>query len=315
MARTLNDIRQQMATNGAAVQFRMVDRFLNGSESKILPKLYMMEEKTFSYEYVVTDSFGTVTSRSLNTNYATEGDSSHREKEPMAIFGGEVKTDYIMIDVKGESARLDALDKKMTAAGKYFDKLFLHGDPRNPIGGDKGRGNELRGLRARANAANTIYAGANGNPLALTMLDEALDAVVGDNNKKFLIMNRVERRELSSLLRTQTNVNFTMDDKRQVKTYDDAEIIVLDEDEAYNQILPFTETRGASGVTTSIYCGRFGSATDEEFIQGIIGNKFMQLRPASPQGTYVLEVAETLIGLGTFHPRSFIRIAGLTKAA
>lgn len=311
MAITLNEIRQTLATNGAAVQFRMVDKFLNGSGSLILPRLYWIVEKSFSYEYLIQANYGSVTTRSLNTDYQTKTGVAVPMKEPMSIIGGDVKTDYAMIDVKGDAARQDQLDKKMIAAGKYFDKVFFNGDPTNPVGGVGARGNELRGLKVRAIGKQLFIAGANGGDLTLDLLDAALDAVVGPNSKKVIHLNRAERRFLSSLLRAQGRVTFTLDAERQVQTYDGATIEVVDEDENYNPILDFTETMGTSNTTTSVYITRFGESADEEFVQGIMGSKWMQLRPPANMGTYVLEVAESLLGVANFHPRSIARIAGL----
>lgn len=308
MAQTLQDMKTRYPND--PLRLRMIDKFLNGSESVILKRLNFIEptQKGFRYQYIVRDSLGGVTTRSINTGYNTQGSKSSVQEEPMTLFGGDVKTDYALIDIKGDAARLDELDAKMKAAGKYFDRLFFHGDP-----SQVNAQNELRGLRARSLVLPTqiFWMGANGGALDLDTLDAAIDAVAGANTSKIIHCNRTVRRIISKLVRNSAGGKGVYDAQRQLVSYNDCPIEPLDEDEAYNQVFPFTETRGSSNDCSSLYIVRYGQSSDEEFVQGIAGNQFMQLRPPSPQGTYVLEVAETLLGMGTFHPRSFARIGGI----
>lgn len=308
MAQTLQDMKARYPND--PLRTRMIDKFLNGSESKVLPLCHFIDGKGFKYDWIQRDSLGGITTRAINGGtYSTQGSRSSIQTEPMALFGGDIKTDYVLIDVKGDAARMDELDAKMKAAGKYFDKMFFNGDP-----SQAGNANQLRGLKVRAAGTQLFWMGTNGGAIDLDTIDQAQDAVAGDNAKKVIFCNRFVRRKISSLVRASAGGKGIYDAQRQLLSYNDSPIIVIDEDEAYAQILDFTETRGSSSLTTSLYVMRFGSATDDEWVQPIAGNSWMQLRPPSPQGTYVLEVAESLAGLGTFHPRSFARIGGITQA-
>lgn len=304
MAMTILDMVNKFP--GDAVRARMVDKFINGSESVVLKRLKFVNGTSFKYQYYVRDSLGTVTTRKIGASYSTDKSVRTPRDEPLTLFGGNVQTDYAIIDVKGDSARLDELDAKMIAAGKYFDKLFFNGDPTVT-----GHADELRGLKKRIAGTQVSYCGTNGGALTLALLDAAIDSVVGANGNKVIHSNRTVRRKISQLVKDAAGGSSVFDAQGQLTSYNGCPIECVDEDESFAEILDFTETRGTSSVTTSLYIVRYGSTSDDEFVQGIQGNSFMVLRPPSHQGTYVLEVAESLMGLGMFHPRSAARIGGI----
>ncbi|MGE5610857.1 MAG: major capsid protein [Bacillota bacterium] len=287
---------------------RLIDNFLDGSESVILPMLSFVDSSdALAYNFVSEDNLGEIGERSLNGEYDVSADSSSPKREVLSLFGGAIRTDNVFIDAKGDVARLNKIDRRMRAAGKYFDRQFFLGD-------SKANAKQFAGLRARSVARERIlWAGTNGGALTLDLLDEALDSVSGENGSKVIFCDRWMRRKVSSLCRSSTNAKFEFDDRRQLQAYDGAVIKTISEDHKRNPIFTFTEERGTSKVTGSLYVARFGGSVDEDHLQGIKGPSFMKLRSPVNMGEYVKDVIDNVLGLVDFTDNCFMRIGGILK--
>lgn len=286
----------------------LIEKFLDGSESRVLPRLNFVDASdALGYNWLIEDSLGNVAERSLNQDYAASAGKQSPGRETLSIFGGAIRTDQIFIDAKGESVRTNNIARRMIAAGKLFDKRFFHGDPQVA-----GQSAQFMGLRARSVLKSRVsWAGANGGQITQDLLDEALDRVSGDNGSKVIFCSRDIRRKITSLVRTAAGGKGLADSQTQLQTYNGSEIVTVTEDEGYNPIFAFNETRGSSNVTSSLYVVRFGGSTDEEHVQGIRGPSFMVARPPVNMGTYVLDVIDNVLGIADFSPHCFWRIGGL----
>lgn len=115
--------------------------------------------------------------------------------------------------------------------------------------------------------ASAAAATAHGTALTLAMLDQLIDAVVGDN--KVLFVNRFMRRKILALMRDSSSSGFyridISQDKfgRAIEMYGSIPIRVVERMDTYSTPLDFTETDGNASPnldTCSIYCCNFDSA-------------------------------------------------------
>lgn len=288
----------------------LISKFLEGSESGVLSRISFIESKdALGYNYVVQDSLGLVGGRSLNAQYPVSAPRQSPGRETLVIMGGKIQTDNVYLDAKGDAARQSQITARITALGKFFDKTFFNGNPAADI-------NQFLGLRLRAerDAKVSYPAGANGGALTQDLLDEALDQVAGDNANKVIFCSRQMRRIITRLARGAAKATNLNDVQTQLPAYNGAPIVTISEDEAYQPILGFSETRGGSNATGSIYIVRFGGTADNEFVQAIMGPSFMAVRPPVQQGEYVQDTIDTVVGLGVFSPYSYWRIGGILNA-
>lgn len=284
----------------------LISKFLEGSESAVLPELNFVDASdALGYNWVVEDSLGNVSERSLNQDYTATAGKQSPGRETLSIFGGAIRTDNILIDAKGDAARTANISRRMVAAGKLFDKRFFNGD----TGVDA---RQFNGLRARSVLKSRVaWCGTNGGSITQDLLDEALDRVAGDNGNKAIFCSREVRRLITKLVRTAAGGKGLRDSVTQIEEYNGARIKTVTEDEAFSQILGFTETRGSSSVTSSLYVVRFGGSADQDHLQGIRGPTFMVARPPVNMGTYTLDVVDNVMGLADFSPHCFWRIGGI----
>jgi hypothetical protein len=311
MAMTLVQMRAEFPND--PMRMRLVDKFLDGSESVVLPELSFVDATdALGYNFVTDDDGGDVAERSLNDEYAASNPVSSPKTEKLTLFGGSVKTDAVQIDAKGDVARLNQIDRRMKRMGKYFDKVFFHGQE---VGTNVQRAKQFAGLRKRSVAkGRVLWAGANGGPLTMDLLDEAQDLLSGENGRKVIFCTRWMRRKITNLLRTAAAGKGIAETNEQQTNYNGSRIKTVTEDDKRSPIFAFDETRGSSNVTQSLYIVRFGGSDDGDDLQAIRGPSFMKQRAPVNMGEYVKDVIDNVMGIVDFSPHCFIRIGGITEA-
>jgi len=276
------------------------------NESVFLRRLHFVPVNGFAYSYNRQKTLGGIAFRGLNESYTNDTGIVNPQVETLSIFGGEVRTDRQLVNKQGDLVRANAIAAKVKKAGLFFDRYVLKGDPGI-------NANQFYGLNARLTGAQVIATAANGAPLTLDLIDQALDAVAGSNDRKFIVCNKVVRRKITALLRAAAGGASMTEIGPQAKEYDGAPIEVLDEDGDESAILGFDETQGSSNVTTSLYVIRPAKDVDGEFVQGLIGADLVEHVTVGLQGTYFTDIVEANMGLGMFHPRSAARVKGITN--
>jgi len=275
------------------------------NESVFLRRLHFVPVNGFAYSYNRQKTLGGIAFRGLNESYVNDTGVVNPSVETLSIFGGEVRTDRQLVNKQGDLVRANAIAAKVKKAGLFFDRYVLKGDPGI-------NANQFYGLNARLTGAQVLAAGANGAALTLDLLDQALDAVAGSNDRKFIVCNKVVRRKLTALLRAAAGGSAISEIGPQAREYDGAAIEVLDEDGDESPILDFDETQGASAVTTSLYVIRAGTENDGNYVQGLVGSRLIEHVAVGLLGTYFSDIVEANMGLGMFHPRAACRIKGIT---
>lgn len=277
------------------------------NESVFLRRLHFVPVNGFAYTYNRQKTLGGIAFRGLNESYTNDTGIVNPSVETLSIFGGEVRTDRQLVNKQGDAVRANAIAAKVKKAGLFFDRYVIKGDPAMNL-------NQFYGLNARLTGGQVLTAGANGAPLTLDLLDAALDAVAGSNDRKIIVCNKVVRRKMTALLRAAAGGSSMSEIGPQAREYDGAPVEVLDEDGDESPILAFDETQGGSNVTTSLYIIRAGGDVDGEHVQGLIGADLVEHVAVGLQGTYYTDIVEANMGLGMFHPRAACRVKGITNA-
>src|SRR5919112_751112 len=216
------------------------------NESVFLRALRFVPVDGFAYSYNLQKTLGGIAFRGLNESYTNDTGVVNPQVETLSIFGGEVRTDRQLVNKQGDGVRANAIAAKVKKAGLFFDRYVIKGDPAaNP--------NQFYGLNYRLTGPQVLAPATNGGPLTLDLLDTALDAVAGANDRKVIVCNKVVRRKITSLLRAAAGGSAMSEIGPQAREYDGATIEVLDEDGDEAPILEFNDTVGSSNDTTSLY--------------------------------------------------------------
>lgn len=179
--------------------------------------------------------------------------------EQLKILGGEVMLDdYIIESNPGKSSKellANQIAKKADALGRYFTKLFFHGD-------QTVNAKVFDGLKRRVLASQIIDQGATsgGDALTLEKIDELIDAV--DGGASALFMNKALKRKITNLARAAGRTTEVLDDNfgKRLSYYDGVPLVAIEKDEAQSDILSFSEVGpgGGSAACSSIYAVHFG---------------------------------------------------------
>jgi len=262
-----------------------------------------------AYRYHREATLGGIAFRGIGGTYTADSGVINPEFEPLVIMGGEVSIDNFEVDVMGNLLDLKGSKYRMKArqAGITFSEYFFEGDTVvDEFCFD--------GLRKRL-AGNQIMRAADGGAvLTLAMLDELLDAVIGENSQKVLFMSPFMRRAVTTLCRAQTGtalIHFTQDAfNRQQIAYATCPIRVVVREDDGSTFFNFDEDDATAGGgnmdTTSIYCVRFG----QDYVHGISnkalpGVKDFGETEAAPKH---LGRIEWYPGLVVKHPRGAARL-------
>ena len=228
---------------------------LYARSSDILQMLPFDDIQGNAYRYNREQTLPGIGFRGVNEAYTESTGILNPITEPLVIAGGDLDVDKFILDTMGENQRSVHEAMKVKALALKWTETFIKGDQATEP-------REFDGLQVRCTGNQLISAGvtAGGAALSLAMLDRLIDQV---NDPQYLIMNKTMRRRLSAAARLTTvggYITYTLDAfGRQVTRYNDLPILIADEDNEGNQILPFTEAAAAGGSTAcSIYCVSFG---------------------------------------------------------
>lgn len=255
-----------------------------------------------SLKYNIEETLPGVGFRGVNGSYTESTGIINPKVESLTIAGGDLDVDKFIVDTMGEDQRSVQEAMKIKALALSWTKTFIKGDSEDDP-------TTFDGLQKRLQGDALIANHATGAGLSLAKLDEAIDAVDGANA---LLMSKSVRRRLTVAARTSSvggNIGYTIDEfGRQVTTYNDLPIIIVDKDNENNDILGYTET----GSTTSIYVVAFG----EGAVSGL-QNGGMDVRDIGElQSKPALRTrVEWYSGFGVFAPRSAARLKNITDAA
>ena len=255
-----------------------------------------------SLRYNVEETLPGVGFRGVNSSYTESTGIINPKVESLTIAGGDLDVDKFIVDTMGADQRSVHEAMKIKALALAWTKTFIKGDSESdPMTFD--------GLQKRINGDALIANHALGAGLSLAKLDEAIDAVDGANA---ILMSKAMRRRLTVAARTTAvggNIGYTIDEfGRQVTTYNDLPIVIVEKDNENVDILGFTET----GSTTSIYVVAFGEGMVSGLQNGGMDVRDLGELEAKPA---LRTRIEWYSGFGVFAPRSAARLKNITDVA
>lgn len=247
--------------------------------------------------------------RGVNEAYTESTGIINPLTEPLVIAGGDLDVDIFILETMGQDQRAVQEAMKTKALALRWSQAIIKGDssvdPR-----------VFDGLQLRLTGTQKVQAGttANGTALSLAVLDQAIDAC---DNPTHLIMNKTMRRRLSAAARTTTIGGFITYGKdefgRQITMYNDLPILVIEQDNAGNEILPFTEAATSGTATaTSIYVASLGEGRLQGIQSGVMSVRDLgEIQTQPVKRTRV----EWYAGIALFHPRAAVRLWSIADAA
>ncbi|MDY7537607.1 hypothetical protein QN372_00445 [Undibacterium sp. RTI2.1] len=167
----------------------------------------------------------------------------------LRILAGDVDIDKFLNQTLSDTNSQMAVQiaKKAKTVGREFHRALATGDSTANTKIFDG----LPTLAAAAGGSQIVTAGANGNALTLTMLDELCDAV--PNGADVLVMRRGTIRAFRALLRATYGTDAVMQQLenfgRPMLTHNGIPIIM-------NEFLSAAETQGTNATTASVYALR-----------------------------------------------------------
>ena len=293
--------------SGDVVRSAIIELYARSSD--ILMALPFENISGNAYKYNREETLPGIGFRGVNEAYTESTGILNPITEPLVIAGGDLDVDMFILDTMGMDQRSVQEAMKVKALALKWTETFIKGD-------QSSEPREFDGLQVRCTGNQLISAGttANGTPLSLAKLDELIDAV---NEPQYLIMNKTMRRRLTQAARNYTVGGFITYDVdafgRTITKYNDLPILIADEDNEGNQILPFTEAaHSGTSTATSIYCVSFGDGKFTGIQNGGIDVRDLgeiQTKPA------MRTRVEWYNGISVFHGKSVARLQHISNAA
>ncbi|MES2973370.1 MAG: hypothetical protein V4757_07165 [Pseudomonadota bacterium] len=246
--------------------------------------------------------------RGVNEAFASSTGVLNPITEPLVIAGGDLDVDRFILQTMGMQQRSMHESMKIRSLALTFTRKFLKGDQLSDP-------REFDGLQTRVVGNQLIAAGAtaNGTPLSLAKLDEAIDQTL---NPTHLIMNKAMKRRLTTAVRAGLGgqIEIGLDEfGKQVEIYNGLPIITVDLDADGVSILPFTEAATSGTATaTSIYVVSLGGEGLNGIQNGGVDVRDLgELQTAPVFRTRV----EWFVGLAVFNGRAVARLWSISDAA
>lgn len=277
--------------------------------SDILRVLPFEEISGNALKYNQEDTLPGIGFRGLNEGYTESTGVINPVTESLFIAGGDLDVDKFLTDTMGMDQRAVQEAMKVKALAHKWSYTFIKGDSvSNP--------KEFDGLQIRITGTQKIQAGttANGTPLSLAKMDEAIDAV---DQPTHLIMSKAMRRRFTTAARNQSvggHVSFDKDEfGRPVTKYNDLPILLADGNGSVFPTLAFDEAATSGTATaTSIYVVSFQSQMCSGIQNGTPSVRDLgELQTKPSWRTRV----EWYAGISIWHPRAVARLWSISDAA
>lgn len=279
------------------------------AEPDLLRVLPFLDIQGGAYSYIQEGQLPGVAFRGINESYTTTSGVVNPQVERLRIAGGDLDVDKSLLKTHGPSIRSTQEAMKVKALALYLAGKLVNGDSQVDA-------REFDGLRVRIIGDQKIAAGSTsgGDPLSLSVLDEAIDQVDGAN---YLLMSKKMRNRLSAASRQTGVAGFITWDKDDFGTriayYNDLPILVTDYDDKNQQVIAFNEACPGGGATTgtSIYVLAIGDT-------GVVGlqNGVMEVTDLGevPDKPVLRTRVEWLISLAVLNGRAAARVWGIKDA-
>ncbi|MBD3882167.1 hypothetical protein IFO70_10390 [Phormidium tenue FACHB-886] len=282
------------------------------ASSEVLEVLPFRNVQGGALPYNREDSLPGIGFRGVNEGYDESTGIINPQVEVCKIAGGDLDVDRYIIDTQGEAVRSSQELMKLKSLAHAWTRNFIKGDSStNPRVFD--------GLQVRITGSQLLTNAIAGGALSLNKLDELIDQVM---NPTHLIMSKAMRRRFTQAARNTNVTGFMTTEKNEfgkpISIYNDLRILVVDQDNQDQDIMPFTEAAPDNSNTncTSIYCVSLG----DNMLSGI------QNAIGDSQGISVRDLGELetkpvfrtrvdwYSSIAIMHGRAGARLRGITDA-
>lgn len=231
--------------------------------------------------------------------------------EALVIAGGDLDVDRFIVQTMGTNQRSIHEGMKIKALAHRWTLAFLKGD-------SSADPREFDGLQRRipAGSRQLIDAGATsgGDALSLYLLDTLIAQVESPSH---LVMNKTMSLRLAQASRNTAVGGYITFDLTEfgtrVMSYNGLPILIADEDNNGQQILPFTEANpgGGTAASTSIYCMSVGDGSLTGIQNGAIDTRDIGELEAKP----VLRTrVEWYAGVAVYSGKAVARLRGVKNS-
>ena len=292
---------------GDAVRQAIIEMY--AGSSAILQNLPFEGISGNALKYNREESLPGVGFRGVNESYTPSTGVLNPLTESLVIAGGDLDVDKFIIDTMGMNQRSVHEAMKIRALSLAWTRKFVKGDTATDP-------REFDGLQTRITGSQKIQAGttANGTPLSLNKLDEAIDQTL---NPTHLLMSKAMKRRITQASRSSSIGGFLTFERDEfgapIEYYNGLPIMTIDLDNTGTAILPFSEAATSGTATaTSIYVVSFGNDGVLGLQNGGIDVRDMgELQTAPVYRTRV----EWYNGFGVFNGRAATRLWSISDAA
>ena len=241
-------------------------------ESSVLDRIPLLEIEGNAYAYNEEATLPGVEFRAVNAAYTESTGTVNQKTEALVILGGDADVDTFIQRTRSNlnDQRATQTRMKVKASVIKYQDAFINGDTAVDA-------NSFDGLKKRLTGTQVIDTDTNGLAVVgaddaarhtfLDRLDEAIAAVPGADA---LYMNRAIRSKVSAAARRLGFWDRTRDEfGRTVQTYNDIPMLDIGKKADGTEIIPQTETQGASAVASSIYVVKFGDDESDQAVTGL----------------------------------------------
>jgi hypothetical protein len=274
----------------------------------VLERLPFVDIQGNAYRYNREGALPGIAFRGINESYTESTGVINPQVESLTICGGDSDYDVALVKMGAGSNNVRAAHDAMKAKALSLTwlKTFFDGDSTSEP-------REFDGVNARlSGTAQELEAGgAGGATLALSKVDELIDAVQGTPD--VLLMNKTLRRKISYLAAGTAAVSMSVDQLgRPMMSYAGVPIGIVEDDASGAAILGFDEDDGSGNLdTSSIYAIRFGL----DAVHGI-QTEAMSVRDLGELNTkpaYRTRI-EWYSGMVVKHPKAIARLRWINNA-
>lgn len=302
------------------LQRGVVETFVQ--ESTVLDRIPLLAINGNAYAYNSESALPGVEFRAVNAAYTESTGTIVQASESLVILGGDADVDKFIVQTRGNlnDQRAEQEAMKAKAVVYKWQDSFINGD--NGVDA-----NSFDGLAARLTGAQVISAATNGLAVLgaddaarhtfFDKLDELIAAATFNGRRPdALYMNDLILSKILSSQRRLTNFTATVEQfGKTVPVYNGIPMLDLGYTAAGTRILPQTETKGSSSVTSSIYAVRFGANEGDAAVTGLTngGIQVTDLGEIDSKPVFRTRI-EFYTGLATFGGKAAARLTGVLNS-
>jgi hypothetical protein len=245
--------------------------------SPLLDRIPFMEIEGNAFAYNEEGTLPGIEFRAVNGSYTESTGTVNPKTESLVILGGDADVDTFIQKTRSNfnDQRAVQTAMKVKAASYKYQDTFINGDTAVDA-------NSFDGLKKRLIGGQVISSpGTNGSPIFGTnadteafwgAMDDLVSSVPGiDGTNGAIYANSKLIGKIRSAGRRAGGVEVVREDLtgKRIVTWNGIPVLDLGTTAAGADILPLTETKGASNLTSSIYAVKFGEDEGDQAVTGL----------------------------------------------